>query len=164
LAASKGPLPTLSRKGKGNLKELRAVIDRNEAAGWQNRVEVELPYVLGHENVGWVGNYTELSELTTLNAEGKVKLHTQRYPLGRRRHGGLRPGAGTHQGPRSPDPERGRQPRGRTGGDAAAKHSIGPQRIPPPPTGLSAERAVQGDLVQRALENGELLIVKSGHE
>jgi hypothetical protein len=81
LAASKGPLPTLSRKGKGNLKELRAVIDRNEAAGWQNRVEVELPYVLGHENVGWVGNYTELSELTTLNAEGKVKLHTQRYPL-----------------------------------------------------------------------------------
>jgi NAD+-dependent secondary alcohol dehydrogenase Adh1 len=28
-----------------------------------------------------VGNYTELSELMTLNAEGRVKLHTQRYPL-----------------------------------------------------------------------------------
>jgi NAD+-dependent secondary alcohol dehydrogenase Adh1 len=28
-----------------------------------------------------VGNYTELSELMTLNADGKVKLHTQRYPL-----------------------------------------------------------------------------------
>jgi NAD+-dependent secondary alcohol dehydrogenase Adh1 len=27
-----------------------------------------------------VGNYTELSELMTLNADGKVKLHTQRYP------------------------------------------------------------------------------------
>jgi NAD+-dependent secondary alcohol dehydrogenase Adh1 len=28
-----------------------------------------------------VGNYTELSELMTLNAEGKVKLHSQRYSL-----------------------------------------------------------------------------------
>jgi NAD+-dependent secondary alcohol dehydrogenase Adh1 len=28
-----------------------------------------------------VGNYTELSELMTLNAEGRVKLHTQRYAL-----------------------------------------------------------------------------------
>lgn len=28
-----------------------------------------------------VGNYTELSELMTLNAEGRVELHTQRYPL-----------------------------------------------------------------------------------
>ena len=28
-----------------------------------------------------VGNYTELCELMTLNAQGKVKLHTQRYRL-----------------------------------------------------------------------------------
>jgi NAD+-dependent secondary alcohol dehydrogenase Adh1 len=28
-----------------------------------------------------VGNYTELTELMTLNAEGRVKLHTQRYTL-----------------------------------------------------------------------------------
>jgi NAD+-dependent secondary alcohol dehydrogenase Adh1 len=28
-----------------------------------------------------VGNYTELSELMTLNADGKVKLYAQRYSL-----------------------------------------------------------------------------------
>ncbi|MBO0706596.1 MAG: zinc-binding dehydrogenase, partial [Candidatus Dormibacteraeota bacterium] len=28
-----------------------------------------------------VGNYTELCELMTLHAEGKVRLHTQRYTL-----------------------------------------------------------------------------------
>jgi NAD+-dependent secondary alcohol dehydrogenase Adh1 len=52
--------------------------------GYGGTVEVPTIDVIFSEiSVGGslVGNYTELSELMTLNAEGRVKLHTQRYSL-----------------------------------------------------------------------------------
>lgn len=52
--------------------------------GYGGRVEVPTIDVIFSEIAvvgSLVGNYTELSELMTLQAQGKVKLHTQRYSL-----------------------------------------------------------------------------------
>jgi D-arabinose 1-dehydrogenase-like Zn-dependent alcohol dehydrogenase len=77
---------------------------------WQEKTGVTLPYILGHENAGWVhasigyggtltvptidiiatevsfvgnlvGTYNDLVELMTLAAQGKVALQTMTYPL-----------------------------------------------------------------------------------
>jgi NAD+-dependent secondary alcohol dehydrogenase Adh1 len=52
--------------------------------GYGGRVEVPTIDVIFSEIAvvgSLVGNYTELSELMILQAQGKVKLHTQRYAL-----------------------------------------------------------------------------------